>query len=48
MMPHIYEHVFEQFRIVVHYVGESFGDAANTILIPEYALFDATVSFDFE
>lgn len=32
----------------VRYVGESYGDAANTILIPEYTLFDATVSFDFK
>ena len=32
----------------VRYVGESFGDAANTILIPEYTLFDAAVSFDFK
>ena len=32
----------------VRYVGESFGDAANTILIPNYTLFDATVSFDFK
>jgi iron complex outermembrane receptor protein len=32
----------------VRYVGRSFGDAANTILIPDYTLFDATVSFDFK
>jgi iron complex outermembrane recepter protein len=32
----------------VRYVGQSFGDAANTILIPNYTLFDATVSFDFK
>jgi len=32
----------------VRHVGESFGDAANTILIPDYTLFDATVSFDFK
>jgi hypothetical protein len=32
----------------VRYVGESFGDAANTILIPDYTLFDTTISFDFK
>jgi iron complex outermembrane receptor protein len=32
----------------VRYVGESFGDAANAILIPDYTLFDATISFDFK
>jgi iron complex outermembrane recepter protein len=32
----------------VRYVGESYGDAANTILIPNYTLFDAAVSFDFK
>jgi len=32
----------------VRRVGESFGDAANTILIRDYTLFDATVSFDFK
>jgi iron complex outermembrane receptor protein len=32
----------------VRYVGRNFGDAANTILIPEYTLFDATISFDFK
>jgi iron complex outermembrane receptor protein len=32
----------------VRYVGQSFGDAANRILIPNYTLFDATVSFDFK
>jgi iron complex outermembrane receptor protein len=31
----------------VRYVGESFGDNANTIRIPDYTLFDATISFDF-
>ena len=31
----------------VRYVGKNYGDAANTILIPDYSLFDATVSFDF-
>jgi iron complex outermembrane receptor protein len=31
----------------VRYVGRNYGDAANTILIPSYTLFDATVSFDF-
>ena len=30
----------------VRYVGESYGDAANTIHIPSYTLFDATVSYD--
>ena len=32
----------------VRYVGQSYGNAANTILIPDYTLFDATVSFDFK
>jgi iron complex outermembrane receptor protein len=32
----------------VRYVGESFGDAANTILIPEYTLYDAAISYDFQ
>ena len=32
----------------VRYVGKNYGDAANTIVIPDYTLFDATVSFDFE
>ena len=32
----------------VRYVGQSYGDNANTILIPDYTLFDATVSFDFK
>ncbi|XIA66684.1 TonB-dependent siderophore receptor [Bradyrhizobium sp. TZ2] len=32
----------------VRYVGQNYGDAANTILIPDYTLFDATVSFDFK
>ena len=32
----------------VRYVGKNYGDAANTILIPDYTLFDATVSFDFK
>ena len=30
----------------IRYIGESFGDAANTILIPDYTLFDATVHYD--
>jgi len=30
----------------MRYVGKNYGDAANTIVIPEYTLFDATVSFD--
>ena len=29
----------------VRYVGESYGDNANTFLIPAYTLFDATVSY---
>ena len=32
----------------VRYVGQSYGNNANTILIPDYTLFDATVSFDFK
>lgn len=32
----------------VRYVGRNYGDAANTILIPAYTLFDATISFDFK
>lgn len=32
----------------VRYVGESYADSFNTILIPDYTLFDATVSFDFK
>ena len=32
----------------VRYVGQNYGDNANTILIPDYTLFDATVSFDFK
>jgi iron complex outermembrane receptor protein len=32
----------------VRYVGESFGDNANTIRIPDYTLFDATISFDLK
>ena len=32
----------------VRYVGKNYGDAANTIVIPEYTLFDATVSFDLK
>jgi iron complex outermembrane receptor protein len=30
----------------IRYIGDSYGDAANTILIPSYALFDATVHYD--
>jgi iron complex outermembrane receptor protein len=30
----------------VRYTGESYGDAANTLLIPSYTLFDATVHYD--
>jgi len=29
------------------YIGESFGDAANTMLIPGYGLMDAAISYDF-
>ena len=32
----------------VRYVGRSFGDNGNTVLLPDYTLFDATVSFDFK
>ncbi len=31
----------------VRYVGESYGDSANTIRIPNYTLFDAALSYDF-
>jgi iron complex outermembrane receptor protein len=31
----------------VRYVGESYGDAQNTIRIPSYTLFDAAISYDF-
>jgi iron complex outermembrane receptor protein len=31
----------------VRYVGETFGNASNTILIPSYTLVDASVSYDF-
>jgi iron complex outermembrane receptor protein len=31
----------------VRYVGESYGDAANTLQIPSYTLFDAALSYDF-
>ena len=31
----------------VRYVGDTFGDAANTILIPSYTLVDAAISYDF-
>jgi iron complex outermembrane recepter protein len=31
----------------VRYVGESYGDAANTLRIPTYTLFDAAISYDF-
>jgi iron complex outermembrane receptor protein len=30
----------------VRYVGESYGDAANSFVIPSYTLLDATVSYD--
>jgi iron complex outermembrane receptor protein len=31
----------------VRYVGETFGDAANSIVVPSYTLFDASISYDF-
>ncbi len=31
----------------VRYVGDTFGDDANTINIPSYTLFDAAISYDF-
>jgi iron complex outermembrane recepter protein len=31
----------------VRYVGESYGDALNTVRIPSYTLLDAAVSYDF-
>lgn len=31
----------------VRYVGENYGDNANTIYIPDHTLFDASVSYDF-
>ena len=31
----------------VRYIGESFGDGANTVIIPGYGLMDASVSYDF-
>lgn len=30
----------------VRYIGDSYGDAANTILIPGYTLFDAAIHYD--
>ena len=30
----------------VRYVGESYGDAGNTFVIPSYTLFDAAMSYD--
>ncbi len=30
----------------VRYIGQSYGDAANTLLIPDYTLFDATIHYD--
>jgi iron complex outermembrane recepter protein len=30
----------------VRYIGDSYGDAANTILIPDYTLFDLAVHYD--
>ena len=32
----------------VRYVGVSFGDLANTLVIPSYTLFDATLHYDLE
>jgi len=47
------DYTFQQGRLAgfgagggVRYIGDSYGDAANTILIPGYALFDATVHYD--
>jgi iron complex outermembrane receptor protein len=34
------------FAAGVRYIGDSYGDAANTILIPSYALLDAAVHYD--
>jgi len=31
----------------VRYVGETYGDARNTLLVPSYTLIDASVSYDF-
>lgn len=31
----------------VRYVGESYGDQFNTFVLPDYTLFDASVSYDF-
>lgn len=31
----------------VRYVGDSYGDARNTFVVPPYTLFDATMSYDF-
>ncbi|ETR78576.1 TonB-denpendent receptor [Afipia sp. P52-10] len=31
----------------VRYVGESYGDAGNTFVIPSYVLYDASISYDF-
>ena len=30
----------------MRYVGESYGDAINSFVIPSYTLFDASVSYD--
>ena len=30
----------------VRYVGDSYGDAANTFVVPYYTLFDAALSYD--
>ncbi|WP_249135733.1 MULTISPECIES: TonB-dependent siderophore receptor [unclassified Bradyrhizobium] len=30
------------------YVGASYGDAANTLFIPDYTLYDAAISYDFQ
>lgn len=30
----------------VRYIGVSYGDAANTVVIPSYTLFDASISYD--
>jgi iron complex outermembrane recepter protein len=30
----------------VRYVGKTFGDNFNTLVVPSYTVFDATVSYD--
>ncbi|WP_449340697.1 hypothetical protein [Streptomyces canarius] len=31
----------------VRYIGASFGDPMNTLVVPSYGLMDATISYDF-